>query len=161
LRPVFYGDNRPTMALWGMTKKAGKSTIAAMVAAHTLFCGENYSEVYLAARDKDQASWIIFSKLTKAIRMNPQMLARCKITTDSVELPHKGSILRCLPTEVSAAGLNPNLVVFDELWSYDLESMTRFFEELTTVPTRKHPLILIVSYAGYDTDEENLLYSLY
>jgi len=91
--------------------------------------------------------------------MNPQMLARCKITSDSIELAHKGSILRCLPTEISAAGLNPNLVIFDELWSYNLESMTKFFEELTTVPTRKHPLILIVTYAGYD--EDSLLYELY
>ena len=161
LKPIFYGEDRPTMALVGQTKKSGKSTLAAMISSWFLFQGESYSEIYLAARDKDQASWVVFSKLTKAIRMNPQMLARCKITSDSVELPHKGSILRCLPTEISAAGLNPNLVIFDELWSYDLESMTRFFEELTTVPTRKHPLILIVTYAGYDTDEENLLYSLY
>jgi len=161
LGPLFYAEKRPTMALIGQTKKSGKSTLAAMIASWFLFQGENYSEVYLAARDKDQASWVVFSKLTKAIRMNPQMLARCKITSDSVELPHKGSVLRCLPTEISAAGLNPNLVIFDELWSYNLESMTRFFEELTTVPTRKHPLILIVTYAGYDTDEDNLLYSLY
>ncbi|MBA7615249.1 hypothetical protein ES703_22527 [subsurface metagenome] len=161
LKPIFYGEDRPTMALVGQTKKSGKSTLAAMISSWFLFQGESYSEIYLAARDKDQASWVVFSKLTKAIRMNPQMLARCKITSDSVELPHKGSILRCLPTEISAAGLNPNLVIFDELWSYDLESMTRFFEELTTVPTRKHPLILVVTYAGYDTDEENLLYSLY
>jgi len=161
LGPLFYTEKRSTMALIGQTKKSGKSTMAAMIAAWTLFCGEDYSEVYLAARDKDQASWVVFSKLTKAIRMNLQMLARCKITSDSVELPHKGSILRCLPTEISAAGLNPNLVVFDELWSYNLESMTRFFEELTTVPTRKHPLVLIVTYGGYNTDEDNLLYSLY
>ncbi|MBA7691154.1 hypothetical protein ES703_99694 [subsurface metagenome] len=81
------------------------------------------------------------------------------ITKDAIERPATGSVVRCLPTEVSAAGLNPNLVIFDELWSYDLESMTRFFEELTTVPTRKHPLILIVSYAGFG--EDSLLYSLY
>lgn len=159
LEPLFYAKKRPTMGLIGQTKKSGKSTIAAMIASWFLFQGENYSEVYLAARDKDQASWIVFSKLVKAIRMNPQMLARCKITSDSVELPHKGSILRCLPTDISASGLNPNLVVFDELWSYEHESMTRFFEELTTVPTRKRPLILIVTYAGFD--EDSLLYQLY
>ncbi|MBA7486599.1 hypothetical protein ES707_22160 [subsurface metagenome] len=159
LKPLFYREDRPTMALIGQTKKSGKSTIAAMIASWFLFQGESYSEIYLAARDKDQASWVVFSKLTKAIRMNPQMLARCKITSDSVELPHKGSVLRCLPTEISAAGLNPNLVIFDELWSYNLESMTRFFEELTTVPTRKHPLILIVTYAGFD--EDSLLFELY
>lgn len=159
LEPLFYVEQRPTMALIGQTKKSGKSTLGAMISSWFLFEGENFSEIYLAARDKDQANWIVFSKLVKAIEMNPQMLIRCKIGKDSIELPHKRSILRCLPTDVSAAGLNPNLVVFDELWSYEYESMTRFFEEMTTVPTRKYPLILIVTYAGYD--EDSLLYELY
>ncbi|MBA7677375.1 hypothetical protein ES703_85632 [subsurface metagenome] len=161
LKPLFYEEDRPTMALVGQTKKSGKSTLAAMVVAWVLFCGEDFSETYIAARDFQQGQWIIFSKLVKAIEMNPNMLLNVNITKDAVERPVTGSVVRCLPTEISAAGLNPNLVIFDELWSYDLESMTRFFEEMTSVPTRKHPLILIVTYAGYDTDEENLLYSLY
>lgn len=159
LKPIFYGEDRPTMALVGQTKKSGKSTLAAMVAAWTLFCGEDFAEIYMAARDKDQASWIVFSKLVKACEMNPNMLLNVNITKDAIERPATGSVVRCLPTELSAAGLNPNLAIFDELWSYDLESMTRFFEEMTTVPTRKHPLILIVTYAGYD--EDSLLYELY
>ncbi len=159
LQPIFYGETRPTMALVGQTKKSGKSTLAAMVAAWQLFCGEDYSETYMAARDLQQGQWIVFSKLVKAIEMNPNMLLNVNITKDAVERPATGSVVRCLPTEISAAGLNPNLVIFDELWSYDLESMTRFFEEMTTVPTREHPLTLIVSYAGYD--EDSLLYELY
>ncbi|MBA7472785.1 hypothetical protein ES707_08117 [subsurface metagenome] len=87
------------------------------------------------------------------------MLINVNITKDAIERPATGSIIRCLPTDISAAGLNPNLVIFDELWSYEYESMTRFFEELTTVPTRKHPLVLIVTYAGYD--EDSLLFELY
>ena len=161
LKPIFYGKDRPTMSLIGQTKKSGKSTLAALAAAFQLFCGEDFSETYIAARDKEQSQWIVFSKLVKAIEMNPNMLLNVNITKDAIERPATGSVVRCLPTEISAAGLNPNLVIFDELWSYDLESMTRFFEELTTVPTRKHPLILVVSYAGFDTDDDNLLYSLY
>jgi len=159
LKPLFYGDRSYTMALIGECKKTGKSTLAALIAEWFLFCGEDYSEIYLAARDKDQASWIVFSKLVKAIEMNEYALTRCKITKDAIEIPSKGSVLRCLPTDISCAGLNPNLVVFDELWSYEYESMQRFFEEMTTVPTRKNPLALIVTYAGYD--DETLLYQLY
>ena len=159
LRPLLYGDREYTMALLGETKKSGKSTLAAIIAEWYLYCGEENSEVYLAARDKDQASWVIFSKLVKSIEMNKYALIQAKITKESIEIPHKGSILRCLPTDISCAGLNPNLVIFDELWSYEYESMQRFFEEMTTVPTRKNPLTLIVSYAGYD--DESLLYQLY
>ncbi len=161
IKPLFYGEDRPTMGLIGQTKKSGKSTLGALAAAWTLFCGEDFAEIYLAARDKDQASWIVFSKLVKACELNEAMFNQVNITKDSIERKSTGSIIRCLPVEISCAGLNPSLVIFDELWSYDLESMTKFFEELTTVPTREHPLILIVTYAGYDTDEENLLYSLY
>ena len=161
LKPIFYGEDRPTMSLIGQTKKSGKSTLAALAAAWTLFCGEDFAEVYIAARDKEQGQWIVFNKLVKACEMNRNMVINVNITKDAIERPATGSIVRCLPTEVSAAGLNPNLVIFDELWSYEYESMRRFFEEMTTVPTRKNPLILIVTYAGYDTDEENLLYSLY
>ena len=159
LEPLFYGDREQTMALIGQTKKSGKSTLAALIAMWFLFCGEDHSEIYLAARDKDQASWIVFSKLVKAIEMNKYALIQCKITKDSIGIPHRGSVLRCLPTDVSCAGLNPNLVVFDELWSYEYESMRRFFEEMTTVPTRVNPLTLVVTYAGYD--DESLLYQLY
>ena len=161
LRPIFYGEDRPTMALVGQTKKSGKSTLAALAAAHQLFCGEDFGEIYIAARDKEQSQWVTFNKLVKACELNLNMVVNVDITKDSIERKSTGSIVRCLPVEVSCAGLNPSLVIFDELWSYDLESMTRFFEEMTTVPTRKHPLVLIVSYAGYDTDEDNLLYSLY
>lgn len=159
LKPLFYGDRPYTMALLGETKKSGKSTLAALIAEWVLFCGDDYSEVYLLARDKDQASWIVFSKLVKAIEMNKYALMRCKITKDAIEVPSKGSVLRCLPTDISCAGLSPDLVVFDELWSYEYESMQRVFEELTTIPTKKNPLILIVTYAGYD--DESLLYRLY
>lgn len=161
LKPIFYGEDRPTMALVGQTKKSGKSTLAALAAAWQLFCGEDFSEIYIAARDKEQSQWVTFNKLVKTCELNHNMLINVDITKDSIERKATGSIVRCLPVEVSCAGLNPSLVIFDELWSYDLESMTRFFEEMTTVPTRKNPLVLIVSYAGYDTDEENLLYSLY
>ncbi|MBA7566568.1 hypothetical protein ES695_19715 [Candidatus Atribacteria bacterium 1244-E10-H5-B2] len=159
LKPLFYGDRNYTMALLGETKKSGKSTLAALISMWYLFFGEKDSEIYLAARDKDQASWIVFRKLTKAIEMNKYALIRCKITRDAIEVPSSRSILRCLPTDVSCAGLNPSLVVFDELWSYEYESMQRFFEEMTTVPTRENPLALIVTYAGYD--DETLLYQLY
>lgn len=160
LKPIFYGgEGRPTMALVGQTKKSGKSTLAALACAYTLFCGEDFSETYIAARDFQQGQWIVFNKLVKAIEMNPRMLVNVNITKDAIERPATGSVVRCLPTDVSAAGLNPSLVIFDELWSYEYESMRRFWEELTTVPTRKNPLTFIVSYAGYD--EDSLLYELY
>lgn len=159
LHPMFQSKPLPTLAILGMTKKSGKSTIAAMIAAWKLFCGEPYGEIYLAARDKEQASWIIFDKVLKAIGMNAEMAKRAKCTRESIENKKTGTVVRPLSCDVSAAGLNPSLTIFDELWSYEHEHMKAFYDEMTTVPTRKNPLTLIVSYAGYD--EDSLLYELY
>jgi phage terminase large subunit-like protein len=159
LQPLFHDGRDYTLAIVSMAKKNGKSTLAALVAAWRLFCGEDMGEIYIAARDKDQGTWIIFDKLLKAIRMNREMFNRSRITVDSVENKRTGTVLRCLPCDVSCSGLNPSLVIFDELWSYEYEGMRRFYDEMTTVPTRQKPLTLIVTYAGYD--QESLLYELY
>jgi phage terminase large subunit-like protein len=101
-----------------MPKKNGKSTLAAMIACHAFFCGEDMGEIYLAAADKDQAAWITYKKVWSAIRMNRTMHKRAAPIKDGIENKETGTILRVLPCDVSAAGLNPSLVIFDELWTY-------------------------------------------
>ncbi|MBA7610603.1 hypothetical protein ES703_17815 [subsurface metagenome] len=164
-RPLFYGDRPYTMALLGQPKKSGKSCTAALIANWYLFTqgarsGEDV-EILICAADKDMASWVVFNKLVKSIRMNDKMSRQARITTDSIVIPSKNSVVRVLATDVSAAGQNADLVVFDELYLYKYEGMRDFFEVLTTVPTKPHPLILIVSTAGFDTDEDDLLFGLY
>lgn len=165
LRALFYGEEKPTMALIGQTKKSGKSTLASAICSWRMFGKdpwgkEQAEEIYLAARDITQSQWIVFNKLKESIRMNPRLLLRCEeFTKDTITREQTGSTCRCVPTDISIAGVNPSLVVFDELWSYEYEHMERFFEELTTIPTRKDPLILIISYAG--DDKTSLLYRLY
>lgn len=158
-KPLFYVDSKPTMCLYGAVKKAGKSTISAAIASWFLFKGEENSELYLCASDKEQASWVTFNKLVKAIEYNKQMLIRSKMTSDSIEISHKRTVLRSIPTDASISGVNPNFVHFDELYLYRYEGMREFWEALTTVPTRKNPLTLITTTAGWD--EDTLLYELY
>ncbi|MQY65178.1 MAG: hypothetical protein GH147_01665, partial [Clostridia bacterium] len=164
-RPLFYGDRPYTMALIGEPKKSGKSCLASLIASWYLFtqgirAGQDV-EILLCAADKDMSSWIIFDKLVKSIKMNDKMFRQTKITTDTITIPHKNSVVRVLATDVSAAGQNADLVIFDELYLYRYEGMKDFFEVLTTTPTKPHPLILIVSTAGFDTDEDDLLFGLY
>ncbi|MBA7587747.1 hypothetical protein ES708_29785 [subsurface metagenome] len=153
------------MALIGEPKKSGKSCLASLIASWYLFTqgtrpGQDV-EILLCAADKDMSSWIIFDKLVKSIRMNDKMFRQTKITADSITIPHKSSVVRVLATDVSGAGQNADLVVFDELYLYKYEYMKDFFEVLTTTPTKPHPLILIVTTAGFDTDEDDLLFGLY
>ncbi len=157
------GLRKYTLALLGMPKKNGKSSIAAGILNYFLFQGEDYGELILAANSKEQSSWIIFDKLKKSLQMNRQQYQHVRINDDYIENKRNGTVARVVAQNYkTAAGSNPSLVVFDELWSFeDTESdnARKFYTELTTVPSRKSPLNLIVTYAGYD--EDTLLFELY
>jgi len=154
------GLRRYSLAIVGLPKKNAKSTMASMVANYFLFQDEDYGEIILTANSKEQSSWILLDKLKKSLQMNKKQLKEVKLFEDAVEVKKTGTTARVLaPNYKTGSGLNPNLIVWDELWAYQLDADRKFWDELTTVPTRKNPLSLIVSYAGFD--EDSLLYELY
>ncbi|MBA7516049.1 hypothetical protein ES705_08094 [subsurface metagenome] len=154
------GLRKYSLAVIGLPKKNSKSCMASMVANFFLFQDENYGEIILTANSKEQSSWIIFDKLKKSIQMNKRQLKEIKIYEDVIEVKKTGTIARVIaPNYKTGSGTNPSLVVWDELWAMELDRERKFWDELTTVPTRKNPLTLVVSYAGFD--ELSLLYELY
>ncbi|MBA7623769.1 hypothetical protein ES703_31168 [subsurface metagenome] len=154
------GLRRYSLAVIGLPKKNSKSTMASMVANYFLFQDEPYGEIILTANSREQSSWIIFDKLRKSLQMNQRQLEEVNIYEDVIEVKKTGTIARVIaPNYKTGSGTNPNLVIWDELWAMELDRDRKFWDELTTVPTRKNPLSLIVSYAGFD--EDSLLYELY
>ncbi|HQP91438.1 MAG TPA: terminase large subunit, partial [Candidatus Omnitrophota bacterium] len=139
------------------------SSISAGILNYFLFQGEDFGELILAANSREQSSWVIFDKLKKSLQMNKYQLPHIIIYDDVIENRKNGTVARVIAQNYkTASGCNPSLVVFDELWSFeDTESdnARKFYEELTTVPTRKEPLTVITTYAGYD--EDTLLFELY
>jgi phage terminase large subunit-like protein len=162
LKPLFYdllpdGRRKYTLALLGMPKKHGKSTLAAGIGVWFCFAGEPHGEVIIAANNLDQASLIIYEKIRQAFKLNPNLLASARLLKTGIEMRGTGTVCRPIAHKYqTAAGVNPTLVLFDELWGFEGRE---FYDELTTSPARKNPLGLIVTYAGYDKD--SLLYSLY
>ena len=168
LKPLFAVDpetglRKFTLALIGLPKKNGKSTIAAGIANFFLFQGEQFGEILFCANSREQSSWIIFSKLKRSIELNALQSACCVIKEDTIENTKTGTIARVVGLNYrSASGLNPTLTIFDELWGFeetDSQRARKFYAEMTTSPARKEPLNLIVTYAGYD--EDSLLKELY
>ena len=154
------GLRRYSLAVIGLPKKNSKSTMASMVANYFLFQDEDWGELLLTANSKEQSSWIIFDKLKKSLQMNKRQLKEVNIFEDVIEVKKTGTVARVIaPNYKTGSGTNPNLVVWDEIWAYQLDQNRKFWDELTTVPTRKNPLSLVVSYAGFD--EESLLHDLY
>lgn len=162
LRPLFYdlnpdGTRKYTLALIGLCKKNGKSTLVAGIGVWFLFASEPHGEVIVAANNLDQASLIIYDKIRTAVRDNPNLAASAKLLKNKIVMKSTGTTCRPIAAKYeTAAGVNPTLVLFDELWGFPDR---KFYDELTTSPARKNPLSIVVTYAGYDTD--SLLYSLY
>ena len=147
------------LALVGVAKKNGKSSLASLIALHALLADDEPApEVYSAAFDKDQAR-VVFKQVKGMVERSPQILKQVRIYKDAIELRHKDGVYIPLSSESKGRhGLNASCIVFDELWNqrtYDL------WEALTHSPVRKQPLHFCITYAGLDPTKGNLLYDLY
>lgn len=156
---LFHRDIKPSLALLGMPKKSGKSTLAAITALWYLI-SRPMAEVYIMGPDIQQGQLVVFDKIRKAIRMHPYLRGVCKVMKDRIECKKTESAIQVLPCNKTAAGLNPDLVIFDELWQFTTTEAVRAIDEMTNVPGKDN-LILIVTYAGYEDETDTPLYRWY
>ena len=157
LRAIFHEDKTYSMALLGMCKKSGKSTIAAMIALWMLL-NRPFAEVFVLGPDLQQGTLVIFDKICKSVRMHPLLRDICKIRTDTVQ--YGDSTIMVLPCSKTNAGLNPDCVIIDEAWQFETTEAKRTIDELTNVPT-KNMLTLVTTYAGYEDSEDSHLWQWY
>lgn len=145
--------------VYSCPKKSGKTTIGALVALWWALSQEPYNEIFLAANDWEQAKSRVFQMITRAVKLNPHLGP--VVTNSAVTFPETDTKIEAIASEYAgAAGANPGLTVWDELWAYIHESSHRLYEELTPSPTRKNSVRLIVTYAGFE-GESLLLKELY
>jgi Terminase large subunit, ATPase domain/Terminase large subunit, endonuclease domain len=148
--------------LYSAPKKSGKTAFAAMHALTTalLFGGRN-PEVICAANDFDQAQGRVFEAIKKIIECSPLLKAEAKLTDRKITFPSIGATFVAIPSDYAgAAGGNPTISVFDELWAYTSERSHRLWDELVPPPTRKIACRLTVTYAGFE-GESKLLEGMY
>jgi len=155
LRALFERDAetqrlRYRRALIGLPRKQGKSLMLSAVAVYGMIAGESGAEVYVVAGDRQQAR-IIFNEAKQQIQMSPTLSSECRVYRDAVEMPRFGSVFRVLSSEFKGqAGLNPSLVLFDELWN---QTTPDLYDQMTLGSgARIEPLIVSITTAGYDLD---------
>lgn len=155
LRALFERDAetqrlRYRRALIGLPRKQGKSLMLSAVAVYGLITGESGAEVYVVAGDRQQAR-IIFGEAKQQVQMSPVLSQECKVYRDAIEMPRFGSVLRVLSSEFKGqAGLNPSLVLFDELWN---QGSPDLYDQMTLGSgARIEPLVVSITTAGYDLD---------
>lgn len=142
-------------------KKSGKTALAALVTIYiVVVLAGPYGEAYLAANDFDQAQGRVFQAIGRIIQASPLLRDSAKITANKIELS-TGSMITAIASDYAgAAGSNPNLTVFDELWAYISERAYRLWDEMVPPPTRRIATRLTVTYAGFE-GESKLLETLY
>ncbi|MCC7105962.1 MAG: terminase large subunit [Chloroflexi bacterium] len=152
------GLRRYRQALIGLPRKQGKSTVGAGIALFGLLDPDELgAEVYAVAGDRDQAR-IVFGAARRMVEMEPELAEVLRIYRDVIEYPTQGAVYRVLSADAPRAeGLNPSLVVFDEL---HVQPNRELWDVMTLGSgTRTQPLVMAITTAGYD--RESICYQLY
>jgi phage terminase large subunit-like protein len=111
--------------------------------------------------DLEQAQGRIFRMLRQSILFNPILRDQCtKVHERIIELKNGTRIEALANDYAGAAGSNPELSLFDELWGACSESSRRLFEEMTPSSARYNSIRVIVTYAGI-LGESELLEDIY
>jgi Terminase large subunit, ATPase domain len=148
--------------VYACPKKSGKTTFAAIHAlTTTLLFGGRYPEATICANDLEQARGRVFEMIKRIIECSPLLRAEANITQARIEFPALNATIQAISSDYAgAAGGNPCIAVFDELWAYSTERSHRLWDELVPPPTRKIACRLTVTYAGF-AGESTVLESLY
>jgi len=137
---------------FGAIKKSGKTTLAAiiMLTMVLLYGGPRFAEGYCIANDYDQAASRVFLQVKRIVEASPLLKREAKLTADRVTFPALDATIMAIASDAaSAAGSNPTISCFDELWGYVSERSRRLWDEMITSPARKISARLVVSYAGF------------
>ncbi len=148
--------------LFSCPKKSGKTATAAMAVIYVVVVlGGPYAEGIVCANDLEQAQGRVFQATARIIEASPLLKDSAKITANKIEFPSTGATITAIASDYAgAAGANPTIIAFDELWAYTTERSQRLWDELIPVPTRKVSVRLTTTYAGFERESE-LLEGLY
>ena len=153
---------RHRTALIGLPRKNGKSALGSALALHGLLGDVDGAEVYSCAGSRDQAR-IVFGVAKRMVEVHPELNDVCTLYRDAIEVPATGSVYRVLSSEAPLQeGLNPTLVVFDEL---HVQPDWELWNTMgLAFGARRDPLLIAISTAGVKSDSsggDSVCYTLY
>ena len=126
--------------VYGAPKKSGKTTLAALVVLTMVLLRNDarFGEGYVIANDLEQAVSRVFAVCRRIVEVSPLLKREARITADRIVFPaFDASIVAIATDAASAAGGNPVISCFDELWGYTSERATRLWDEMITSPARR------------------------
>jgi phage terminase large subunit-like protein len=148
--------------LLGTPKKFGKTTTAAMhLLTTSLVFGGRFAEAYCVANDLEQAQGRVFQAVRRIVEASPYLRREAEVLQNRITFPETGATIQAIGSDYAgAAGANPTISSFDELWGYTSERSRRLWDEMVASPARKISARLVTTYAGFE-GESVLLEELY
>jgi phage terminase large subunit-like protein len=143
-------------------KKSGKTCINGGSLIYVpVVHGGKFSEAYAVANDLEQSKGRAFQAASRITEASPLLSDSARVFVEKIEFPATGATITAIPSDFKgAAGANPNISTFDELWGYTTEASHRLWDEMVPPPTRKVACRLTTTYAGFE-GESILLENLY
>ena len=144
--------------LYSAPKKSGKTGFAAMIVLFVIVVlGGPFAEAYTLANDLEQSQGRVFQAVKRIVQASPLLQKDATVTASKILFKTTGATIIALASDFAgAAGANPTIVCFDELWAYVSESAHRLWDEMVPPPTRKIACRLTVSYAGFEGESKLL-----
>jgi phage terminase large subunit-like protein len=137
-----------------VARKNGKSLFASALMACATFLDKEYgAEVYCLAPKLEQAN-IVFDNFYQTIANEQDLLNLCKKRRSDIYIQSTNSVIKPLAfSEKKSDGLNPHMVVCDEIASWNGQGGLKMYEVMkSALGARTQPIILSISTAGYVND---------
>ena len=105
---------------FGAIKKSGKTTLAGIIVlVMILLFGGRFAEGYCVANDLEQAQSRVFTMIKRICEASPLLCVRGHDHAEQDHFPALGATITALASDYAgAAGGNPTITCFDELWAY-------------------------------------------
>jgi Phage Terminase len=144
--------------MYAAPKKSGKTGFGAIqTLTTTLVFGGAFAEGYCVANDLEQAQGRVFQAIRRIVEASPHLKRAARVTQSRIDFPETGASITAIASDYAgAAGGNPTISCFDELWGYTSERSHRLWDEMVPPPTRKIACRLTTSYAGFEGESELL-----
>lgn len=137
-----------------VSRKNGKSLFASAIMECMAFIDKEYgAELYCLAPKLEQAN-IVFDNFYQTISQEVDLLSMCKKRRSDIYITQTNTTIKPLAfSEKKSDGLNPHLVVCDEIAAWSGSNGLKMYEVMkSALGARTQPLILSISTAGYIND---------
>src|SRR5262249_24631901 len=138
--------------VYAAPKKSGKTGFAAMhMLTTTLIFGGSFAEGYSVANDEEQAQGRVFQAIRPMLEKSPLLRREGMLKQYRRDFPAAGAAIAAIASDYAgAAGANPTISCFDELWGYTSERSRRLWDEMVPSPARKISCRFTSTYAGFE-----------